>query len=259
MLSGASRTYLGGVGTSMLSDTAWRLQKRRRQPPKFTMVAIETMTGCNYRCSFCPIGQIKMPSGRMSMELYEHILDQLTDFDGVIHPYMFNEPLLDRRIVEVCRLARERTRAEVSIQTNGSKLTEELAEELTRYAKVIVNDYTRDNSVLNRVRGYRCRDRLVLVDRNPDQTLTNRAGNLPIRPVVRLDQFCVRPFTELYIAHDGRVVLCCQDWSYQEVMGDVTKDSIEDIWHNERFAEFRESLLRRERIGLCARCDFPGI
>jgi radical SAM protein with 4Fe4S-binding SPASM domain len=259
VLSGVSRTYLDGAGTKALSDAAWLKQKASRTPPKFTMVAIETMSGCNYRCSFCPIGTIKMPSGRMPMEMYENILEQLSDFTGVIHPYLFNEPLLDRRLPEMVRMAKERTQASISIQTNGSKLTEELADELTKYATVVVNDYTTDNSVLERVRQYPARPQLVLVDRNPDATLTNRAGNLPDRPTVLLDQFCVRPFNEFYITNSGRVVLCCQDWSIQETMGDLNDNTIEEIWNNDRYAEFRAALLRKERIGLCANCDFPGI
>jgi radical SAM protein with 4Fe4S-binding SPASM domain len=259
VLSAASRTYLHGTGTKVLSDAAWVKQKASRTPPMFGMIAIETMSGCNYRCSFCPIGTIKMPSGRMSMELYESLLDQLTDFTGVIHPYLFNEPLLDRRLPEMVRMAKERTKASISIQTNGSKLTEELADELTKYATVVVNDYTTDNAILAKVRQYPARPELVLVDRNPNATLTNRAGNVPDRPVVLLNQFCVRPFNEFYITQDGRAVLCCQDWSIQEVMGNVHENTIEEIWNNEAYTARREDLLRKERTGLCAKCDFPGI
>ncbi|MEU1756181.1 radical SAM/SPASM domain-containing protein [Micromonospora matsumotoense] len=259
VLSGVSRTYFHGTGTKALSDAAWLKQKSSRTPPQFSMIAIETMSGCNYRCSFCPIGTIKMPSGRMSMELYESLLDQLADFTGVIHPYLFNEPLLDRRLPEMVRMAKERTKASISIQTNGSKLTEELADELTKYATVVVNDYTTDLSVLEKIRQYPARPELVLVDRDPDATLTNRAGNVLGRPTVLLNQFCVRPFNEFYITQDGRVVLCCQDWSVQEVMGNVNDNTIEEIWNNEKYTARRASLLRKERTDLCAKCDFPGI
>ena len=194
-----------------------------------------------------------------AMELYESLLDQLADFTGVIHPYLFNEPPLDRRLPAMVRMAKERTKASISIQTNGSKLTEELADELTRYATVVVNDYTTDLSVLEKVRRYPARPELVLVDRDPDATLTNRAGNVLGRPTVLLNQFCVRPFNEFYITQDGRVVLCCQDWSVQEVMGNVNDNTIEEIWNNEKYTARRESLLRKERTDLCAKCDFPGI
>jgi radical SAM protein with 4Fe4S-binding SPASM domain len=260
VLSAVSRTYLGGAGAGALSDLAW-LSRRAAgdRAPRFRLVAIETMSGCNYRCSFCPIGQIKLPSGRMSMELYLRILDQLGDFDGEIHPFLMNEPVLDRRIVEMCRLAKERTRARVVLQTNGSRLTEEVCDELTRHATVIVNDYTADNSVIARLKTYRSARALILVDRRPDAVLSNRAGNVPDRPVVKLDSFCVRPFEQLYIAHDGRVVLCCQDWSFEEVMGDATQSTLDEIWNGERYRQVRASLLRKERAGLCAKCDFPGI
>lgn len=264
ILSTVSRVYFKGAGTNLLAEGARISQKMSKQPAKYSIVAIETQTGCNYRCSFCPIGKIPMPSGRMSMELYLSILDQLRDFDGVIHLYLFNEPLLDKRIVEMARLAKERTKAKVELQTNGSRLTKELAEELTPYATLVVNEYRPDNEVLNKVKSFEMKDNImkdniILVERNPNATLTNRAGNVPGRPIVYLNNYCVRPFTQLYIAHDGRVVLCCQDWSFEEIMGDVTKNTIDEIWNGEKYRQFRTSLLNKERIGLCTKCDFPGV
>jgi radical SAM protein with 4Fe4S-binding SPASM domain len=259
VLSALSRTYVAGAGAGLLSNLAWLSRRVSVRRAEFRLVAIETMSGCNYRCSFCPIGQIKLPSGRMSMELYLRILDQLRDFDGEIHPFLMNEPVLDKRIVEMCKLAKERTKARVVIQTNGSRLTEEVCDDLTRYATVIVNDYTSDNSVIARLKMFRSADKLILVDRSPDAVLSNRAGNVPERPVVKLDNFCVRPFEQLYIAHDGRVVLCCQDWSFEEIMGDATQSTLDEIWNGERYRQVRASLLRKDRVGLCAKCDFPGI
>ncbi len=257
--SAVSRTYFGGAGAGVLSELA-RLSYRR-QRPHIQLIQIQTQAGCNYTCSFCPVGKITLPGGRMSMELYEHVLAQLGDFRGELRPYLMNEPLLDKRIVELCRLARERTRARaITIQTNGSRLTREMAEELVRYATIIVNDYTEDNSVLARLRSYGIRSKnLILVDRDPHATLSNRAGNVPGRPVVRLRQFCVRPFTQVYVTSDGKLVLCCQDWKFEEVMGDLRQHTLAEIWNNERYRQLRTDLLSRNRTGLCSKCDFPGI
>jgi radical SAM protein with 4Fe4S-binding SPASM domain len=257
--SAVSRVYLGGTGTTALSDLARLRYLWRAGEPQLEIVQIETSAGCNYRCSFCPIGTMPLPKGRMELDLYEHILGQLGDFRGEIHPYLMNEPLLDKRIVEIVRLARERTPARVLLQTNGSRLTRDLAEELTRYATVIVNDYREDGAVLRRVSEYGVRKNLILVDRNPHAVLTNRAGNVQGRPLVHLDNFCVKPFTELAIAHDGRVVLCCQDWGFESVMGNVSDESIWDIWNSESFRRVRRRLLDKDRQGVCAKCDFPGV
>lgn len=259
VLSAASRTYAGGAGLKLLSDVAWLQQRLDHRPPDYSIVAIETMSGCNYRCSFCPIGKVPLPSGKMELDLYLRILKQLRDFDGEIHPFLMNEPLLDKRIVTLCRLAREHTRARVVIQTNGSRLTRELAEELTRHATVIVNDYTEDGSVLTRLNSHPLPKGVILISRDPRAVLSNRAGNVQDRPLVKLSQFCIRPFTQLYIAHDGRVVLCCQDWSFEEVMGDANHHTLEEIWNGDRYRSVRERLLHKQRCGLCSKCDFSGI
>lgn len=257
--SAISRSYLGGVGVGVLSDLALRSYNRGKAP-EIQIIQIQTLSGCNYSCSFCPIGKTDLPSGRMSLELYEHILGQLGDFAGVIHPYLMNEPLLDKRIVQLCKLARERTRAKLMIQTNGSRLTEELARALVQYATVVVNDYLEDSSVLERIRSYNIQSKnLILVDRDPHATLSNRAGNVPGRPVVHLDRFCIRPFTQVYITYDGRLVLCCQDWKFEEEMGDLKQNTLEEIWNNEKYRQLRANLLARNRSGLCSKCDFPGI
>jgi MoaA/NifB/PqqE/SkfB family radical SAM enzyme len=259
LASAVSRTYFGGVGSTALANAAWLRERAAKRLPRFSVVQIETMSGCNYSCSFCPIGKVKLPSGRMSAELYERIIDQLSDFNGAIHPFLSNEPLLDKRIAEFCRLAAERTKASVLLQTNGSRLTEELTALLTQYATVVVNDYTRDKAVLRRVSSYGIRRNLILLDRSPDEILTNRAGNVPGRPIVQLRSFCVRPFSQLYIAHNGLVVLCCQDWQHEEVMGDATCQTLDEIWNGERYRRVRANLLNRDRRGLCSKCDFPGV
>ena len=260
VLSAISRTRVGGLGTSLLADTAWLQHKLAGGEPDLRVVAIETMSGCNYRCSFCPIGKMPLPSGKMSLDLFEHLLNQLSNFAGEIHLFFMNEPLLDSRLPEMARMAAERTRASVIIQSNGSKLSRELFERLAPHATVIVNDYSRDQSVAARVQALgTSKQGLIVLKRDPDATLTNRAGNLPDRPARKLNKFCVRPFHELFIAHNGKAVLCCQDWGFEAVVGDVTTTPLREVWTGSELARVRASLMRRERSGLCAKCDFPGV
>lgn len=68
---------------------------------------------------------------------------------------------------------------------------------------------------------------------------------------------CVLPFRDLCIWADGKAVLCCEDWNEQCVVGDLTTQSLTDIWHGEALAEVRRQHLAGSghNVALCARCD----
>jgi radical SAM protein with 4Fe4S-binding SPASM domain len=195
----------------------------------------------------------------MKEETFEHILRQLASFDGYIHLYLRNEPLLDKRIARFAQLAKERTKARIVIQTNGSLLTGDLAAELARFATVIVNDYTSDHRILALARGWNKHANIVLAARNEGEILSNRAGNVPGRPTKTIRAFCTRPFDQMCIAFNGNVVLCCQDWKLETFMGNVNDQDISQIWGGTRLSTIRLSLLKKNRSGLCAACDFPGV
>jgi radical SAM protein with 4Fe4S-binding SPASM domain len=242
-----------------LANILARQYRRNYQTPRLKAIQIETLSFCNYKCSFCPTNQIAMPKGVMSLELFTKIVDDLAEFNGEIRLYLRNEPLIDKRIVTLAKIAKESTRARVKIQTNGALLTETLAKQLSPYAEIVVNDYTDDQTVVAKIATFAKRYNIITSNRSISDGLTNRAGNLPLSQEKLLQAFCVRPFEQMYIAYDGRVVLCCQDWKLEEVLGDATEQSITKIWTGDKYIEKRKQLLDRNRTNLCSKCDFPGV
>lgn len=67
-------------------------------------VQIQTITGCNANCIFCPNGktQLKINKGRrMNEALYRSIVDQCLDLKVRRYSvYLMNEPMLDRELPE---------------------------------------------------------------------------------------------------------------------------------------------------------------
>lgn len=59
------------------------------------------------------------------------------------------------------------------------------------------------------------------------------------------------------ITWDGKVLLCCSDWNYFEVLGDVDKDSLVSIWQGDRLKELRQFHLKGHynKIPLCEKCN----
>lgn len=72
---------------------------------------------------------------------------------------------------------------------------------------------------------------------------------------------CAYPFYVMAINADGSVSLCGNDWAHGTVVGNITKQSLIDIWHGEALYEFRKTMLegRRKDIPVCADCYYLQI
>jgi hypothetical protein len=53
---------------------------------------------------------------------------------------------------------------------------------------------------------------------------------------------CIRPSRDLMILFNGKVPLCCVDWFRTSLLGDVSQESIRDIWHAMTVEGIREGL-----------------
>jgi hypothetical protein len=68
---------------------------------------------------------------------------------------------------------------------------------------------------------------------------------------------CPKIKSEMFFMSDGRAVLCCWDAFGRGVIGDVTQQSVEEIWLGNPNQQYRQLLDKGERhkIHLCSRCD----
>ncbi len=233
------------------------------KPDLFKIINIQTQTECNYNCSFCPNKKVKRPRGAMSLELYKKIIRELAqlNFTGFIEPFLMNESFMDPRLPRLIKIAlRECPGATVVIQTNGSLLTDEFLKKIkSPRVIVVVNDYTSEGRVLKRISGFNNAGNIILLERKHEMTDLSNMGGLIYDISEPMDNFCIKPFTQFYVGFDGRVCLCCQDWQFTEIMGNVRKNSIKEIWYNNKYTIFRKNLLNSRRIGLCSNCDYYGV
>ncbi len=91
----------------------------------FNMIAIETASLCNRHCVFCPNHTTARPDELMPMEMIERIISQLEEINyaGCITWYLYNEPLRDKRLLDIIRSVDARLpRTCQSINTNGDYL-----------------------------------------------------------------------------------------------------------------------------------------
>jgi radical SAM protein with 4Fe4S-binding SPASM domain len=69
---------------------------------------------------------------------------------------------------------------------------------------------------------------------------------------------CPEPFSKCAVNPDGTVSVCCVDWAYATIVGDLKKQSLLEVWHGKAFHDFRMTHVRGKRDSLpaCASCQY---
>ncbi|MFH1030554.1 MAG: radical SAM/SPASM domain-containing protein [bacterium] len=257
----------------------------------FRVIQIQTRTNCNRRCEFCANSYIKHSAPRqMDDKLFQSIIIQLKNmgFNGRISPYLMNEPLLDNNLESKINYIKKMCpKAHIRINSNGDMLSTERLKSLfesgmdglivdcydslsqfkemiamAKNALTIYPDIAVQPSFDIRilpiaqkyVRVCDCSD----YGKNSSY-LTNMAGIVPrnIGGKLPLKRSCFTIFEQMYINYRGDVILCCQDWNFDVIVGNAKKDSLQDIWMGESLTHYREKLLDgdRKKLLLCSTCD----
>lgn len=239
----------------------------------FQAILIESRNVCNRTCWFCKFGQEREDAKivQMDWETIRRILANLKDlnYGGRISWYNINEPLSDRRMVEILKLTREYCpKAFLSFATNGDLLNETLYRDLKQAGLDAVGVSIYDDKTLRNIRKL-ADSRMVLMDmrRTKAGMLDNRGGNIKQESEI-FDSYqkrfqnnsCERPSTMMVLNPSGQVVLCCADMYGDVLMGDVKEQRLEEIWNNERFTRYRATLAQegRSNLPLCKDCSYSG-
>lgn len=88
----------------------------------FNTLAIETSALCNRGCVFCPVAHGERPDEQMPISMMMKMIDELVAlrWRGRISFYIYNEPMRDKRMLDIIRLFRNRLpRVCLMISTNG--------------------------------------------------------------------------------------------------------------------------------------------
>ena len=234
-------------------------------------VFLQTKNTCNSRCIICPYKDVyaSVEPQEMDINLYKKILDDLTpEYDGQIGFYLHYEPLTDSRLQELIDLAKQKCPlCQTWISTNAGLLThdvrcdvvclninggtkevyekqmpplkwETMIENVTNFLKihqgrVYINFVkTKDNDGTQQ--NLKDLFHLEIVD---DYWATNRGGSVD----VNVDQSSLTRFkncrefeTNLPILHDGTILLCCNCWQGEVVVGDANTDNVLEVFNKQK-------------------------
>jgi len=247
----------------------------------FSNVGIETTTRCNQHCSYCPFAvkdnrkTKQRMATEMSPDLFSKIIDQLAalGFKGKIALQGFGEPLLDPLLEQRIREARTKLpEAYITINTNGRLLTPEKLQALIKagLSHVYITNHLdgKANAELDQ--------RIKTMQNEPSlrpyisyfsrlTKLRNRGGTcdkalfrdyaqhgLTATPVDR--QICISEINTLNISASGNVLVCSDSFveGKSNVMGNLSRNSIADIWFSDRFRALRRDI--RKGIFNCIAC-----
>ena len=67
---------------------------------------------------------------------------------------------------------------------------------------------------------------------------------------------CFKPWQGLHIYWDGRVVPCCFDYDGKVILGNLNKETLEEVWNNKKMQELRKQFLtgKFKSNKLCKTC-----
>jgi len=68
---------------------------------------------------------------------------------------------------------------------------------------------------------------------------------------------CLKILDQMFFYVDGRATLCCWDSKERQIVGDISTQSVMEIWDSEIMKKCRNLLDqgKRDEINLCSRCD----
>jgi len=209
------------------------------------------------------------PFAKMSQELFEKIINELHDLDysGVLSLFCNNEPFLDTRLEAFAKIARERIpKARIEVFSNGTVL------KLNRFIEIIPNldllvidNYNDDlkwHEPIKIIREYvkknpELKAKVKIRMRRESAMMSTRGGQAPNNDKKKtLPISCLLPFYHLVIRPDGKVSLCCNDAHGKYTLGDITEQSMKDVWYGEAYTKLRSQVRAgRSDIDLCKYCD----
>lgn len=269
---------------------------------------IELTRHCNFACVMCPHPKYRPDEkGNMSWDLFRQVVDDVAPYAEIIKLHWVGEPLIHPRVLDMIRYAREATKAQLFLSTNGSLLEGDLAEAIRasgldkiifsldgnsaetfekirvkgKFAQVVGNITDFLESVQEKG-GPLSEIKIIQFRENADEVagfqerwkgydhamvhtmwLSSWAGQLP-EMEERSDQLspyageerqpCADLWFKMQVDWTGKVSLCCFDWSGSKILGDLTKQTVREVWQGPWAHAARESHLRQHYAGICAGC-----
>lgn len=202
-----------------------------------TINTIEVSALCDNRCAYCPAPtqHEHRPVGLMTLETFKRALfwvryfaDRGTQQELNLHGV--GEPTLNKDLMEMIRLAREATPGVINFNTNGNRLTPELAAACKAAGLTSINVTAHNaESTKNAVKAIRAAGLEGHVNADFAVNPNNWGGQVAWTETVDYKLWCHwLDKGQVMIMWDGRVTRCCLDAFGQGVFA-TTDDNLAEL------------------------------
>ena len=230
----------------------------------------------------------------MSGWLLDKLIDEMSEFQLPFDfsPFTLNEPLLDPRFIDICRMVEVTSLANLRIFTNGSPLTQRHIDNIAGLSRVkhlwislnshIPEEYEALMSIpfertvkrLDNLHNQDFPHKVVLSTVGSDnqefvEYCRNRWPKFTVSLITRSswlgytnpeidivpDIPCGR-WWELSIMSNGIVSLCCMDGEGQFPIGDLNKQTMMEVYNSPFYRERRDKEMSRRDVEVCKTCTY---
>ena len=81
------------------------------------------------------------------------------------------------------------------------------------------------------------------------------------KDIVYEDNFvCPQIYQRLVINSDGMALMCCNDRENEQIVGDINKESVHQVWRGSKLQNIRETINKQngfKSFYMCKRCYYP--
>lgn len=259
-------------------------------------INIETVQGCNRRCSFCGTMGMEKKLHFLSDEVLLHTLSLIkgANYSPRIRLAAHGEPTLHKNLANIIKAIRHYLpNSPISLFTNGTVIEKNpsLIDDYFRaglnnlivdeYSDHRVGEFIRSEPICQKysiveqghgtsllIEGVDSKVKRICItppidgDKNTmNRKLCNQLGAaLPPLEKPLIGKKCTVIFREMTVRWDGNIAICCNDFrGYYYVTNILDHATLEEVWFHPRFESARRILFTRNRNFFpCNRCDVLG-
>ena len=265
--------------TEITQETFSNVKKISLDDPLVGLLVIEVNPTelCNRTCAFCPrVDPEVYPNQNLHMteSTMHNLVDNLAkhNYQGRIVFSGFGEPTLNKKILKLIKIASSKI-LDVQMYSNGDKILDDgwytlqefVDAGLTSMFLDVYDDKHQHARWKEKIKPFEdtlpihlsAKYNFVLED------FTNRAGTVKTKGVPQnaSTKSCFLPHTKAFVDWDGKLLLCCNDWSRAAgSFGNVNETPFADLWMSEPLMKIRRKLLgsRLEAGSPCNVCNAIG-